>query len=133
VAPKGMLTDRELKAGVLGLEQLVGRPFVGLDARDPLGITLGQLMRDSELNLQIVITVQTYHAALAMAQYGVGMALIESCSASAADPGRVDVLPVSPKIPTAINVLRPIANPKARIANAFSACFQQALDELALV
>jgi DNA-binding transcriptional LysR family regulator len=130
VAPKGLFSAAELAAGVVQLADLAGRPMVGLDARDPLGITLAQVLRDHGVQLNPTMTVQTYHAALAMAQHGLGMTLVESCTAASADRQRVDVLPVAPLIPTAICALRPAACPNSLIARYFTQCFQQALREL---
>lgn len=130
VAPKGMFSDAELQAGCVPLQALASRPVVALDARDPLGITLAQVLRDHEVDLQPTMTVQTYHAALAMAQHGLGLALVESCTAASADRQRVDVLPVEPVIPTSVHALRPAACPNSLIARYFTRCLQQVLDEL---
>lgn len=131
VAPKGLFTAEELAAGVVRLADLSGRPMVALDARDPLGITLGQVLRTHEVELNATMTVQTYHAALAMAQHGLGLTLVESCTAASADRGRVDVLAVDPPIPTTIHALRPAACPNSLIARCFTQCFKQALVEMA--
>ncbi len=130
VAPKGQFTPDEISAGVVRLADLQGRPIVALDARDPLGITLAQVLRDHEVELHAAMTVQTYHAALAMAQHGLGIALVESCTAASADRTRVDVLALDPPIPTTIHALRPAACPNSLIARYFTHCFTQALQEL---
>ena len=46
-------------------------------------------VRDSGAGLQEVMTVQTYHVALALAHHGVGVAMVEACTAASADPMRV--------------------------------------------
>ena len=130
VAPKGLLDAGALSAGRISLEALAQYPAVALDARDPLGITLAQALRDHGVELQTVMTVQTYHAALAMAQHGLGLTLVEGCTAASADRSRVEVLPLDPAIPTAIYALRPAASPNSLIARYFTRCFRQALDEL---
>ncbi len=127
VAPKGLFTPDELATGTVRLADLCGRPMVTLDARDPLGITLGHVLRDHGLQLSATMTVQTYHAALAMAHHGLGMTLVESCTAASADRTRVDVLPVEPAIPTTVQALRPAACPNSLLARAFTQCFKQAL------
>lgn len=131
VAPKGFFTKRELAAGKITLEQLPGRPAIGLDNRDPLAVTLGQILRDHEIDLEIRMTVQTYHAAIAMAQYGLGMALVESCTAAAVDPTLADVLPIEPEIRTTVHALRPTAGANTLTSKYFTRCFQQALEQLA--
>ncbi len=130
VAPKGMLGRRPLAAGSVALSDLAGLPVIGLDGRDPLGITLGQVFREHGVRLNEVMSVQTYHAALAMAHHGLGVALVESCTAASADRGLVDVLAVEPAIPTGIHALRPASSPNSLIARYFTRCFQQALAQL---
>lgn len=130
VAPKGLLSPAQLAQGHIGLDAVATLPAVALDARDPLGIVLAQVLRDHGIDLQARMTVQTYHAALAMAEHGLGVALVEGCTAASADPRKVDVLPVEPVIPTAIHALRPAASPNSLIARYFTRCFQQALADL---
>ncbi|MEK9776141.1 MAG: LysR substrate-binding domain-containing protein [Quisquiliibacterium sp.] len=131
VAPKGFFTKRELAAGRISLRQLAGRPAIGLDNRDPLAITLGQILHDNEIAFDLIMTVQTYHAAIAMAHYGLGMALVESFTAAAVNPALADVLPVEPEIKTSIHALRPSAGVKLLAAKDFTLCFQKALEQLA--
>lgn len=130
VAPKGLFSAAELAAGHMQLSRLGGRPVVAMDARDPLSMTLGQALRDQDIELNVAMTVQTYHAALAMAQHGVGIALVEGCTAASADRDRVDVLPVEPRIPIAIHALRPQGHANALMATYFTRCFKRALAEL---
>ncbi|OGB16946.1 MAG: LysR family transcriptional regulator, partial [Burkholderiales bacterium RIFCSPHIGHO2_02_FULL_66_10] len=92
VVPKGLLPARQVKAGTLTLAQLSKLPVIALDGQDPLGILLAHAVRDSGTGLQEVMTVQTYHVALALAHHGVGVALVEGCTAASADPERVDVM-----------------------------------------
>jgi hypothetical protein len=40
--------------------------------RDPLGMRINQACREHGVGLSPVVTVQTYHAALSMAEYGLG-------------------------------------------------------------
>jgi len=75
--------------------------------------------------------VQTYHAAIAMAQYGLGMTLVESCTAAAVDATLADVLPVEPEIRTTVHALRPMVGANILTSKYFTRCFQQAVEQLA--
>lgn len=130
VAPKGLLPARVLKAGGIGWAQLARLPVIALDGQDPLGVQLSHAMRDHGVDLRPIMTVQTYHVALALAQHGVGVALVEGCTATSADRTRVDVLPFEPAMMTTVHMLRPTARPHSVVARAFTRCFQQALQQI---
>lgn len=130
VVPKGLLPARQVRAGTITLAQLSKLPVIALDGQDPLGILLAHAVRDSGTGLQEVMTVQTYHVALALAHHGVGVALVEGCTAASADPGRVDVLMLEPELPTTVHMLRPLARPNSLTTRAFTRCMQQALQQV---
>ncbi|PKO79015.1 MAG: LysR family transcriptional regulator [Betaproteobacteria bacterium HGW-Betaproteobacteria-15] len=127
VVPKGLLPARQVKAGTITLAQLSKLPVIALDGQDPLGILLAHAVRDSGTGLQEVMTVQTYHVALALAHHGVGVALVEGCTAASADPERVDVMMLEPELPTTVHMLRPVARPNSLTSRAFTRCMQHAL------
>lgn len=131
VVPKGLLTARHVKAGTITLAQLSKLPVIALDGQDPLGLLLAHTVRDSGAGLKEVMTVQTYHVALALAHHGVGVAMVESCTAASADPAKVDVLKLEPTVPTTVRMLRPTARPNSLTTRAFTRCMQQALLETA--
>lgn len=64
------------------LAQLAELPVIALDSRDPLGATLGHVLREQDAGIKPVMTVQTYHVALALAHHGVH-ALHDSGAAAA--------------------------------------------------
>jgi DNA-binding transcriptional LysR family regulator len=131
IVPKGLLGARQLKAGVLSFAQLAGLPVIALDNRDPLGVTLGHVLRENSPGLKPVMTVQTYHVALALAHHGVGVALVEGCTAASADRSKVDVLALEPAIPVTVKALRPTARPNSLVSRAFTRCMTQALQQIA--
>lgn len=131
VVPKGLLGPRQRLAGRLGLARLAELPVIALDGRDPLGMTLGHVLRESDAGIKPVMTVQTYHVALALAHHGVGVALVESCTAASADRSRVDVLPLDPAIPVPVHALRPSARANSLLTRAFTRCMGQALQQIA--
>jgi DNA-binding transcriptional LysR family regulator len=112
------------------LAQLAELPVIALDSRDPLGATLSHVLRESAAGLKPVMTVQTYHVALALAEHGVGVAMVEGCTAASADRSKVDVLALEPPIPVSVKVLRPNARPHSLVTRAFTRCMTQALQQL---
>lgn len=128
--PRGMLNPRQVAAGTLTVAQLAGLPVIGLDSRDPLGIVLAHALQGSGTPLREVMSVQTYHVALALAHHGVGVALVESCTAASADPSKVDILALEPAITTTVHALRPTARPNSLMTRHFTRCMQQALVEV---
>jgi DNA-binding transcriptional LysR family regulator len=130
VAPRTLLGPDCGRLQAMSLERLAGLPVIALDARDPLGVTLGHLLRGSEAGPKPVMTVQSYHVALALAHHGVGVAMVERCTAASADLSRVEVLPLEPRIPVPIKALRPTARPHSLVTRAFTHCMVQALQDI---
>ena len=128
--PKGLLNARQAAAGTLSMAQLATLPVIALDGRDPLGLILSRVLRDSGTRLHEVMSVQTYHVALALAQHGVGVALVESCTAASADLDKVDILALEPTITTTVHALRPTARPNSLMTRHFTRCMQQALGQV---
>ena len=127
IAPKGMLSARLLKRGSVTLGDLSKVPVIGLDVMDPVGRSLNQAYREAGVGLQFALTVQTYHSALALAHHGLGIAIVDTCTAGSADRTRVDVLALEPAVPVPIKALRPVGGPDSVIVRTFVRCFQQAL------
>jgi DNA-binding transcriptional LysR family regulator len=127
IAPKGMLGARILKRASVGLADLSGVPVIGLDVLDPVGRSLSQACREAGVGLEFSVTVQTYHSALALAHHGLGVALVDSCTAGSADLARVDVLGLEPLIPVPIKAMLPAGKPGSVTVRAFVKCFGQAL------
>jgi len=130
VVPKGLLGARQPRMKSVTLAQLSGLPLIALDSRDPLGVSLAHVLREADAGLAPVMSVQTYHVALALAHHGVGVALVEACTAASADRAKVDVLALEPRIPVTVKALRPSARPNSLVARAFTRCMSQALQEL---
>jgi DNA-binding transcriptional LysR family regulator len=130
VVPRALLGAEAGRLSSMSVERLAGLPVIALDSRDPLGVTLGHVLRESEAGVRPVMTVQTYHVALALAHHGVGVAMVERCTAASADRSRVDVLPLEPRIPVPIKALRPTGRPHSLPTRAFTRCMSQALQEI---
>ena len=127
IAPKGMLAARLTKRGSVTLADLTKVPVIGLDVLDPVGRSLNQACREGGVGLEFSITVQTYHSALALAHHGLGIAVVDSCTAVSADLSRVDVLALEPLIPVPIKAVLPAGKPGSVVGRALVRCFQQAL------
>jgi DNA-binding transcriptional LysR family regulator len=130
IVPKGLLGARQVRSGKVTLAQLADLPVIALDNRDPLGVTLAHVLREQLPELKPVMTVQTYHVALALAHHGVGVAMVEGCTAASADRAKVDVLALEPAVPVTVKVLRPTARPNSLVTRAFTRCMAQALQQL---
>ena len=127
VAPKDLLPAPLCLAGRACLADLAGLPVIGLDVADPIGRSLSLACREAEVGLQIGITVQTYHSALALAHHGLGIAIVDSCTAASADRSRVDVLTLDPPIAVPVKALLPVGRPGSVTVGTFVRCFEQAL------
>lgn len=127
VAPRGLLASALVRSGHVHLSDLVQTPVVRLTPTDPLGAMVNLACREAEAGLQAAATVQTYHAALALAHHGVGAALVDACTAASADRRRVDVLELEPRMPVPVVMLRMAARPASLLADAMARCMQEAV------
>ena len=130
VLPRGLLPPSRVQSSGLALEDLAGLPLVALDGRDPLGVRINQACREHGVGLTPVVTVQTYHAALAMAEYGLGAAIVDGCTANCADRRKVHVVPLLPRIAVGINALWLAQRPSSVLARAMVQEMRKALKEL---
>ena len=129
VAPKGMLSAELVAAGMVHLADLADTPVVRLDVRDPIGTLVSHACREVGVGLQTAITVQTYHAALALAHHGHAVAVVDTCTAASADRSKVDVLALAPHIAVPIKSLRTVNRPSSLLASAMTQCMRQAVAE----
>ncbi|WP_399683267.1 LysR family transcriptional regulator [Xenophilus sp.] len=129
IAPRGLLPRAAVAQGAVDLAALDGVPVAALDARDPVGTSLSQACRDAGVSLNAVITVQTYHAALAMAHHGLGVALVDACTSRSADRSRVDVLALRPQLPVPVRALRPLHATESVAVRSLLQCVQQVLED----
>lgn len=130
LVPKGLIAPSKIKTAGMALEDLVDLPVVALDVKDPLGMRINQACREYGVGLSPVVTVQTYHAALSMAEYGLGVAIVDGCTASAADKRKVHVVPLLPRITVSVNALHFAQRPSSVLARAMTQEMRKALREL---
>ncbi len=126
VARKDFFASKAKKSGV-SLDMLTKLPVVGLEMNDPLGTMLAHACREAGAGFEASCSVQTYHAALALARHGHGVAIVDACTAMSARADEVDVLPVRPAIPIALHAVRPAARPHSVVARAFIGAVLQVL------
>jgi DNA-binding transcriptional LysR family regulator len=126
IAPKGVLSAELIGAGVVQLSDIAGESMIGIDVRDPIGLLLSRACREAGVGLQPHIVVQTYHAALSMAEHGLGIAVVDTFTAMSAKRDMVDVLLLDPRIPVTMKALRPKGLPASRAGDAFVRCVRQA-------
>ena len=124
VAPRGMLPPALVAGGRIGLSDLAQQPLVRLAASDPIGTLVNHACREAEVSLQAPYTVQTYHAALALAHHGQACALVDACTAASAERDKVDVLAVQPPIAVPVQALRPAHRPASLLAEAMLCCMR---------
>jgi DNA-binding transcriptional LysR family regulator len=119
-----------VRNGSVALHDLVDRPVIGLDSRDPVGTSLSQACRQAGVGFQqAVVTVQTYHAALSMAHHGLGVALVDACTARSADSSKVDVLALEPHIPVPVRALRFAGKPDSVAVRGITRCMREAIEQ----
>lgn len=127
VAPKGMLAQDVVSAAYVESQQLLHLPLIALDSRDLVGRAIVALLHPDGAERQPAFVVQTHPVALALAHQGLGIALVEGCTAASAALQRVDVLAVQPGLRIAVLAAWSSARPAAAPVKAFTRCMQQVL------
>lgn len=125
--PKDLMSGLTSSVAHIQLPDLASYSVVGLAARDPLGMCLAQVCREAGIRWTPRVTVQTYHAALAMAHHGVGIALIDSVTAAAADLERVTIVQLFPVLTLPVQVMNANAQPLSVVAKTLVYCMEKAL------
>jgi DNA-binding transcriptional LysR family regulator len=127
IGAKGIFSSKQIADGGIELEDLDKVPVIGLDTVDPIGAMLGQACRDAGAGLQAAVSVQTYHAALALARHGHGVAIVDECTALSAAESELDVLPLRPRIAVPVHAVRPSAKPGSVAVDGFTRAVRQVL------
>jgi DNA-binding transcriptional LysR family regulator len=125
IAPKGMLRAKHLKEGDIELKDLKALSMIDLDSEGPLGMAIHQAREKHKIAFDTPLTVQTYHAALALAEHGLGTTIVDSLTAMSADLDKVDVLSITPTISISLAALRPATKSNSMIVRAFIKAVQQ--------
>jgi DNA-binding transcriptional LysR family regulator len=125
IAPKGMLKPKHVSESHLQLKDLKALPFIDLDSEGPLGIAIHQACEQHKIAFDTSLTVQTYHAALALVEHGLGATIVDSLTAMSADLDKVDVLSITPTISISLAALRPATKSNSVIVRAFIKAVRQ--------
>jgi DNA-binding transcriptional LysR family regulator len=99
-------------------------------ATDPLGRLLMEACRERNVAISESLQVQQYHAALALVMNGYGMAVVDSFTALSADPKRVLITPIEPRISFQVNAAYAITGQRSHLAREFVRCLQHAAAEI---
>jgi DNA-binding transcriptional LysR family regulator len=126
VAPKGVIKASQLQKVSIELKALRNLKIIGLDNQDPVGMAIHQACELHKIALHSSLTVQTYHAALALVEHGLGIALLDSCTALSADLSKVDILPIAPAITLPLKALRPATKSTSIAVRDFMKAVQRA-------
>lgn len=128
-APKGMFSGRTQ----VELADLIDKPVVMQDEGDFMSGVLEDTRREAGVHAQLGITVQTRHAALALAENGIGAALIDSFTASSANTELVDVLRLEPELTLPTYSLRLESAEMSVPLRQFLTCFKKAAYEVSAI
>lgn len=82
----------------IGLEQLVGRPFISLAASGPIGQIFTQELQRLDLELDEIVSARTFYIAAALVRQGVGMTVVDNFTARAALAPGLSVRPLEPRL-----------------------------------
>jgi DNA-binding transcriptional LysR family regulator len=119
IAPKGWIGTKLLKYSSIQLKDLKALKMVGLETLDPIGMAIHQACEQNKISFNTAFTVQTYHAALALVEHGLGAAFVDSFTALSADPNKVDVITLNPVIEIPLTALRSATKANSVAVRAF--------------
>lgn len=129
VARAGQL---EVFPGTIALEDIAGLRIISLEESEPLGRMLAERARRLGLKLETSVRVQTYALACALAERGVGLAIVDAMTASGHarhNPG-VDVRRFrTDDLSLPVTALYPMARGLPIATRRFIDCFSGALAE----
>ncbi len=97
----------EHAASAITLAQLARKPVIDLDADDPLARLLHGARIAQGIEFKSSVLVHSYHAAVALARAGLGLALVDSFTGrlAARDPA-LHAVPISPPIGVTVHAMR---------------------------
>lgn len=116
-------------ADKLCVNDLQGRPFIGLNNRGPLGRLLSTYLTTSDVDLNVVAWTETYHIAKALVACGTGIAITDEITARSSTGGEVQILPLEPTLEFDIKALHLASSPLSIAANKFIAHLKTTISE----
>lgn len=112
----------------LTLEDLARRPVIDLDPFDPLGRLLHHARVLQGVEFDARLTAHSYHTAVALARQGLGVALVDSFTACAAQQHvALPCVPLEPAIPVTVYAVRLQEAPTSALLRNLVECVRDAL------
>lgn len=104
----------------LTIDDLKDRPFVGLNARGPLGRQLSEFLESSDVKPSFIAWTETYHIAKALVAAGAGFTIADEITARSTIGGNVVQLPLEPPIKFDVTLLQMSDSPLSLVAKKFT-------------
>lgn len=117
-----VLTHRGVDFGdkaSLSVADLADHPFIGLDARGPLGRLLSKYMQVSDVTLKTVAYAETYQVAKSLVAHGAGVTIADEITARSSGHDNVRVWPLEPEQTFRISALYGKSAPISLIGKSF--------------
>lgn len=90
----------------VSLDDLAGKPFIGLNRRGPLGRLLSSHLESSNVGPDVVGWTETYHVAKSLVAFGAGITITDEITARASVGRTVRILPLKPSLEFEVRALR---------------------------
>lgn len=119
-----------LPDGPVPLSRLDGREMVGLANSGPVGDLLASALKRQGVEIQEVVSNQTYYLAAALTRCGAGMTVVDEFTALASADALVGFRPIEPSISFRIDCVYLEDRPPSRLAENFIALFVDTLKQV---
>jgi len=104
----------------LSINDLSGRPFIGLNGRGPLGQLLLKSLESGDVEPSVVAWTETYHIAKALVASGAGITIADEITAQSTLGGNVVKIPLEPAIKFDIALLQLADTPLSLVTKRFT-------------
>ena len=118
------------RRGVLSMQRLMDRPFIGHDDNTSLGLLVRQTLARHALEPHATLEVQTYSLALSLVDAGLGISLLDQFTALSADAARVMLHDIAPALPFEVQLLRASHRATSSLVDDMRVQFAEAAAEL---
>ncbi len=106
----------------LPLTDLAGQPVIRIHHQDPIGFVLNDLAARLGVEFGAGVTVQTYQAALSLAEHGFGPAIVDQFTVAGRRFQGLSALRIEPLVPIQLNAIRPRLETQMAAAGHFIEC-----------
>jgi DNA-binding transcriptional LysR family regulator len=103
----------------ISIDRLAGLPFVGLSARGPLGRILTAYLDSSDVDVDRIVSTETYHIAKALVARGSGVSIVDAITARWGDPDGVRTWSLEPPLHYSIDVILADNRPPSLLCRRF--------------